>query len=109
MKTLITLAFMFICGCCYAATMTIEVSDTDVPRIEEAYGSIYNLGRLATPAEVQYMIQSWLLQSTLDYERRKNLAQFTPPPLHFSPTPTPSGLKTETAAVKATPTPKKKK
>lgn len=76
-----------------AATMTVEVPDAQVPRILEAYGSIYNLGRNATPAEVQVMIQGWLQSSTQDYERRKNMAQFTVPPVYSpTPTPTPGGM-----------------
>jgi hypothetical protein len=99
----------------WAADMTITIPDQDVPRVQEAYGSILNLGRNATPAEVSQAITNWLHQSTLDYERRKNTYTFTPPPMHF-PTPTPTatpGLRAaETPAAKAatpTATPKKKK
>jgi hypothetical protein len=73
----------------YAADMTITIPDQDVPRVQEAYGSILGLGRLATPAEVNRAITDWLHQSTLDYERRKNTYTYTPPPMHF---PTPGGL-----------------
>jgi hypothetical protein len=112
MKTKLILLILSTASAVSAAIMTIEVPDTDVPRILEAYGSIYNLKRNATPAEVQTMIQGWLQTSTLDYERRKNMAQYTPPPMNFSPTPTPGGLAapaTQKAAPKATATPKKKK
>jgi hypothetical protein len=115
MKTKLILLILSTASAAFAAIMTIEVPDADVPRILEAYGSIYNLKRNATPAEVQTMIQSWLQTSTLDYERRKNMVQFTPPPMNFSPTPTatPSGFiapATQKAVTpKPTATPKKKK
>jgi hypothetical protein len=89
MKTIILL-ILSTASAVFAATMTIEVPDVDVPRILEAYGSIYSLGRNATAAEVQVMIQGWLKNSTQDYERRKNTYQYTPPPMSFSPTPTPT-------------------
>jgi hypothetical protein len=106
MKLFLTF-FLFIPITLFSAVMTIEVPDQDVPRILEAYGSINNLGRNATASEVQYAIQRWLRDSTLDYERRKNMVQFTPPPLNFSPTP--SGLQVAQAAASPTATPKKKK
>jgi hypothetical protein len=89
--------------------MTITIPDQDVPRVQEAYGSILGLGRSATPAEVNRAITDWLHQSTLDYERRKNTYTFTPPPMHF---PTPGGLAApgnqKAAAPLPTATPKKK-
>ena len=100
----------------FGATMTIDVPDAQVPRVLEAYGSIYNLGRNATPAEVQVMIQGWLQNSTMDYERRKNMAQFTPSPV-YSPTPTttpgglaaPAGIQGQQTPPSPTATPKTKK
>jgi hypothetical protein len=106
-----TIASLIILACVtasavFAADLTVTVPDQDVPRVQEAYGSILNLGRNATPAEVQKAITDWLHQSTLDYERRKNTYTFTPPPMHF-PTPAPSPT---AGALKAAPqpTPKKK-
>jgi hypothetical protein len=110
MKTLIII--LLTADATFAATMTIEVPDQDVPRILEAYGSINNLGRNATATEVQYAIQRWLRDSTQDYERRKDMAQYSPPPLNFSPTPAPTPtVFGPAAAVKAVPTatPKQKK
>jgi hypothetical protein len=112
MKTKLIILTLLAAGAALAATMTIEVPDQDVPRILEAYGSINNLGRNATASEVQYAIQRWLRDSTLDYERRKDMAQFSPPPLNFSPTPAPSPTAFgRAAAQKAAPTatPKQKK
>lgn len=71
--------------------MTITIPDADVPRVQEAYGSILNLRdasgspRPATPAEVNRALTDWMHQSTLDYERRKNAYTFVPPPMHFPP------------------------
>jgi hypothetical protein len=73
------------------ADMTITIPDQDVPRVQEAYGSILNKRdaqgnpRPATPAEVDKAITDWLHQSTLDYERRKNTYTFVPPPMNFPP------------------------
>jgi hypothetical protein len=94
----------------YAADMTITIPDQDVPRVQEAYGSILGLGRPANPTEVNRAITDWLHQSTLDYERRKNTYTYTPPPMHF---PTPGGLaapgdqKAAAAVAEPTVTPKK--
>jgi hypothetical protein len=100
----------------WAADLVITVPDQDIPRVQEAFGSILGLGRNATPAEVSKACQDYLHQSTLDYERRKNTYLYTPPPMHF-PTPTPGGLAAPQAAAApspvpkatATPTPKPKK
>jgi hypothetical protein len=100
----IILILLLTASAAYAATMTIEVPDADVPRILEAYGSIYNMGRNATASEVQYAIQGWLKNSTQDYERRKSQQQFTPPPMSFSPTPTTTPAALAATAVKAAPT-----
>jgi hypothetical protein len=89
MKTKLIILTFALAVFAYAADMTITIPDQDVPRVQEAYGSILGLGRPATPAEVDRAITDWLHQSTLDYERRKNTYTFTPPPMHF---PTPGGL-----------------
>jgi hypothetical protein len=96
----------------FAAVLTIDIPTADVPRIQEAYGSIYNLGRPATQTDIENAVRQWLRDSTQDYERRKNMQQFTPPPVSFTPapTPTPGGLKAAPAKAAApTATPKKKK
>jgi len=81
----------------------------DSSRVEEAFGYILNLKdasgnrRPATTAEIETAIFDWVEGQTNDYERRKNMAEFTPPPFgsaknyHASPTPTP--------AIKASPVP----
>ena len=92
-------------GLAVAATLTIDIPANDVPRVQEAYGSILGLGRPATQAEVQDALKQYLIGSTKDYERRKNMVQFTPPPLEMQPTPTPTptaGMAKETTP-KATP------
>jgi hypothetical protein len=106
MKTRISILILLTAtAIAYAADMTITIPDQDVPRVQEAYGSILGLGRPATPAEVNRAITDWLHSSTLDYERRKNTYTFTPPPMHF---PTPGGLampgSQEAAAAVAEPT-----
>jgi hypothetical protein len=73
------------------ADMTITVPDADVPRVQEAYGSILGKKdaggnpRPATNAEVQKATTDWLRDSTMDYERRKNTYTFVPPPTNFPP------------------------
>ena len=95
----------------FAATLTIDIPTADVPRIQEAYGSIYNLGRPATQTDIENAVRQWLRDSTQDYERRKNMQQFTPPPASFTPAPTPTatagGLKAAPAKAAATPKGKK--
>jgi hypothetical protein len=106
MKTrLLTLLAVLIAGSIQAATLSIDIPAADVPRIQEAFGSIYNLGRPATQTDIENAVRAWLRDSTQDYERRKNMITFTPPPVTFTPAPTPTPT---AAALKATPTPKKK-
>jgi hypothetical protein len=97
----------------FGADMTITIPTADVPRVQEAYGSILNLGRPANLAEVQRATTDWIHQSTVDYERRKNMVTFSPPPMAMQPSPSPTagGLKAAPAkaAPKPTATPKKKK
>lgn len=87
-----------------AATLTIDIPANDVPRVQEAFGSIYGLGHPATQAEVQALTKQWIVDSTKDYERRKAQVQYSPPPLEMQPTPAPTAV---TAAVPtaARPTP----
>lgn len=92
----------------WAADLTVTVPDQDIPRVQEAFGSMYNLGRPATVQEVSRSCQDYIHQSTLDYERRRNTYTYTPVPMHF-PTPTPTaGAREAEAKAAATPTPKKK-
>ena len=91
-----------------AATLTVEIPTADIPRIQEAYGSIYNLGRPATQTDIENAVRGWIKDSTQDYERRKNQTQFAPPPVTFTPAPTPTPT-AGAAAAKATPKPKKGK
>lgn len=99
-----------------AATLTIDIPANDVPRVSEAYGSILGLGRNATVNEVQAAEKQNIINQTKDYERRKNMVTYTPPPMEMQPTPSPTAtvgvLRTTTTAVTpsptATPTPKKK-
>jgi hypothetical protein len=115
MKTILIL--ILTAGLAFAATLTIEVPTADVPRVQEAYGSIYGLGRPATQTDIENAVRQWLRDSTQDYERRKNMAEFTPPPVTFTPAPTPTPTPAALSAAAtnasptptATPTPKKKK
>jgi hypothetical protein len=117
MKTIIAIAIMLPLTA-WAATLTVDIPTADVPRIQEAYGSIYGLGRPATQTDIENAVRQWLRDSTQDYERRKNMSQYTPPSVSFTPAPTPTPTPTPAAAVagakasptpKATATPKKKK
>jgi hypothetical protein len=95
-----------------AATLTIDIPANDVPRVSEAFGSIYNLGHNADMNEVSLATRQWIINQTKDYERRKNMTAYTPPPLEMQPSPTPTttpGLAAAAAkVVSPTPTPKKK-
>src|SRR4029453_3290568 len=110
MKKILIIAFLLPLSV-WAATLTIDIPTADVPRVQEAYGSIYNLGRPATQTDIENAVRQWLRDSTQDYERRKNQSQFVPPPVTFTPapTPTPTPAAAEAAKASPTPTPKKKK
>lgn len=73
-----------------AATLTITIPANDVPRVQEAFGSVLGLGRPATQQEVQAAVHQFIVNTTKDYERRKNQVQFTPPPMEMQPSPSPS-------------------
>lgn len=112
-KLLIILSAALTLTYVWAADMTITIPTADVPRVQEAFGQIYNLGRPANLSEVQRATTDWIHNTTIDYERRKDMALFSPPPLEMkpspTPTPTPGELRTaEEKEAKATATPKKK-
>ena len=76
----------------------------DYSRVETAYGSILGLKdasgnpRPATPLEVETAVFDWLEGSTHDYERRQNMASYSPPPFgsakkYHAATPTPTPKK----------------
>lgn len=68
-------------------TLTIEVTVEDEPRVTEAFGSILNLKDTegqpipATAEDLQEACSVWMGNQTQDYERRKNMQTFVPPPL----------------------------
>jgi hypothetical protein len=109
MRTLIIL--LVTAAAALAATLTVDIPSNDVPRVSEAYGSIYNLGHNASMQEVSAATQKWIIEQTRDYERRKNMVQYSPPPMEMQPSPTPTATAAPSAtAFKAAPTatPKKK-
>jgi hypothetical protein len=67
-----------------AGTYCVDVGN-DSTRVEEAFGSILNLGRPATTAEVESALFDWVEGQTHDYERRQNMASFTPAPFANNP------------------------
>jgi hypothetical protein len=107
-KIIITVILFGFIGVVQSATLSIDIPSADVPRIQEAFGYIYELGRPATQTDIENAVRRWLKDSTQDYERRKNMTQFTPPPVTFTPAPTPTPTPGAAAAAKATATPKKK-
>lgn len=62
-------------------TLTIEITTEDEPRVTEAFGSILNLPQPASAEDLQGACSQWMGDQTFDYERRKNMATFVPPPL----------------------------
>jgi len=62
-----------------AGSITITTDSAQDARIVVAVGSIMNLGRNATQAEVKAFLVQYLRQSVQDYERRQNMSTFTPP------------------------------
>ena len=108
MKILFIITIGMLLANAQAATLTIDIPAADIPRIQEAFGSIYNLGRPATQTDIENAVRMWIRDSTQDYERRKNQTQFAPPPVTFTPAPTPTPAALAAPAAKATPKPKKK-
>jgi len=103
----------------YAGSYGWNTDPADDPRIQEAFGSI--LGKKdasgspipATQREVSAAAMEWTNQQTRDYERRKNMAAFSPSPFVTSPTPSPTpggfaATRMEAATPTPTETPKKK-
>jgi hypothetical protein len=89
-------------------TLTIVIPTADEARMTEAFGSILNLGRPANAQEITGAISQWLAGQTTDYEKRKNMQAFSPPPLEFNGTPIPAGSPIpEKAKAAATAKPKK--
>jgi hypothetical protein len=84
-------------------TLTIIIPTADEARMTEAFGSILGLGRPATAQEVTGAITVWLTGQTSDYEKRKNMAQFSPPPLQLLPPQSAGSPIPGKAAAKATP------
>jgi hypothetical protein len=62
-------------------TLTIEITPEDEPRVTEAFGAIMNLPAPATAEDLQTACSTWMGNQTQDYERRKNMQTFVPPPL----------------------------
>ena len=58
----------------------VTIVPADQARVQEAFGSILGLGRNATMQEISDATALWLGSQTHDYERRKNMTTFTPPP-----------------------------
>ena len=82
----------------------VTIVPADQQRVTEAFGSILGLGRPATMQEISDATAQWLGGQTHDYERRKNMTTFTPPPFSEG-----SGkLNAPTTATAPTPKPKKK-
>jgi hypothetical protein len=97
MKTIrLILLLLVVAGVIYAGSYGWNTDPADDPRILEAFGSIMNKRDAngspvpATQREVSAAAMNWVNQQTTDYERRKNMAQYTPPPFATSPTPSPS-------------------
>ena len=86
-------------GAAPSGTYCINVA-SDAQRVQEAFGSILKLPGAATKAQVEAAIFNWVERSTKDYERRLNMAAYTPPPFvehkNYNPaagSPTPSAAK----------------
>jgi len=86
-------------------TYCVDVG-ADVARVEEAFGDILKLRdeagnlRPATTSEIESAIFAWVEGQTHEYERRKNMAEFTPPPFgaaarYALPSPTPTNTPDE--------------
>lgn len=111
-----------------AATLTVDIPSADLPRVSESYGNLYPTisgqrfpgwpawDGTGTPPpanmqQVSDVTRRWIIERTKDWDRQKNNAQYSPPPLVMQPTPTatatftPTPTPTPTATATATFTP----
>jgi len=109
MKTI--LIIILTAAAVFAGSYGWNTDPADDPRILAAFGSILNKGVdasgspiPATQREVSAAAMNWVNSQTQDYERRKNMTAYTPPPFVTSPTPAilaaPSASPTVAAAEK---------
>jgi len=110
MRTLLVL--LLTAAALFAGSYGWNTDPVDDPRILEAFGSIlgkFTPGQSPVPAtqrEVSAAAMNWVNQQTADYERRKNMQAFTPPPFQSTPM---AAAATRSDAPEPTATPKKKK
>ena len=96
MKIRIVIILLLGAAAIYAGSYGWNTDPADDPRIQEAFGNILNKHDAAgspipaTQREVSAAAMNWVNQQTSDYERRKNMAQYSPPPFQTTPTPLPS-------------------
>src|SRR5215831_19446008 len=99
MKTLKALLILFgTAAVIFAGSYGWNTDPADDPRIQEAFGSILNKRDAqgspipATQREVSGAAMKWVSDQTSDYERRKNMAAYSPPPFATSPSPIPTAF-----------------
>lgn len=88
MKRTIQILILLSATVVFAGTVCFDIpSGAPTQRVATAFGSILNLTdasgnpRPATQQEVSNACSAYVQQTTQDYERRLNMAQFTPSPV----------------------------
>jgi len=106
MKTRIQIFILLSATAVFAGTVCFDIpAGPPTQRVAAAYGDMLNLvdangsPRPANQQEVSNACSAWVQQTTQDYERRTNMAQFTPSPLPIS-TSTPAPTAAAAAAKK---------
>src|SRR5215475_3873880 len=110
MKTRLILLLLLVAAAIYAGSYGWNTDPADDPRIQEAFGSI--LGKKdaagspipATQRDVSAAAMNWVNQQTSDYEKRKNMQAYSPPPFATSPSPSATAMGLQATSLKAAPT-----
>jgi len=61
--------------------LTVVIAPGDAPRVTEAFQYTLKLSHPPSDAEIEDAMAAWVNATTGDYERRKNMRDFSPPPL----------------------------
>lgn len=72
-------------------TITFDIPPEDEPRVVEAFTSILQpkdeagQPRTAEAVDITGALVTWMNGQTSDYEKRKNMETFSPPPMTLNP------------------------
>jgi len=112
--TLILIEIFMMAVAVFAGTVCFDIPPGGpTQRVAAAFGDMLSLRdasgnpRSATQAEVSNACSAYVQQTTQDYERRQNMAGFSPSPVPITATPIPSPTAVTLKVATPKPTPKK--